>query len=101
MIRMRTGVGAITLGILGAYLAFAQNNMTFFITSAGPGKGADLGGLAGADRHCQSLAAAAGAGNRTWHAYLSTTGSGRHGSRQCSGSDRQRSVVQRKGRSCC
>jgi hypothetical protein len=76
MIRMRTGVGAITLGILGAYLAFAQNNMTFFITSAGPGKGADLGGLAGADRHCQSLAAAAGAGNRTWHAYLSTTGSG-------------------------
>lgn len=76
MIRMRTGVAAITLGILGAYLAFAQSTMTFFITSAGPGKGADLGGLAGADRHCQSLAAAAGAGNRTWHAYLSTTGSG-------------------------
>jgi hypothetical protein len=76
MIRMRTGVVAITLGLLGAYLAFAQNTMTFFITSAGPGKGADLGGLAGADRHCQSLAAAAGAGNRTWHAYLSTTGSG-------------------------
>jgi hypothetical protein len=76
MIRMRTGVAAVTLGILGAYLAFAQNNMTFFITSAGPGKGADLGGLAGADRHCQSLAAAAGAGSRTWHAYLSTTGSG-------------------------
>ena len=76
MIRMRTGVVAITLGLLGAYLAFAQSTMTFFITSAGPGKGADLGGLAGADRHCQSLAAAAGAGNRTWHAYLSTTGSG-------------------------
>ena len=47
-------------------------DMTFFVTSAGPGKGADLGGLAGADRHCQSLARAAGAGDRTWHAYLST-----------------------------
>ena len=52
-----------------------QSPMTFFVTSAGPGKGADLGGLAGADRHCQSLADAAGAGKRTWHAYLSTTGS--------------------------
>jgi hypothetical protein len=46
--------------------------MSFFITSVGPGNGADLGGLAGADRHCQQLAAAAGAGDRTWHAYLST-----------------------------
>lgn len=46
--------------------------MTFFVTSAGGGKGADFGGLAGADRHCQSLAQAAGAGNHTWHAYLST-----------------------------
>ncbi len=52
-----------------------QPPMTFFITSAGSGKGADLGGLAGADQHCQSLAAAAGAGKRTWRAYLSTTGS--------------------------
>ncbi|MEX2163994.1 MAG: hypothetical protein WD823_07100 [Sulfuricaulis sp.] len=48
--------------------------MSFFITSVNPGKGGDLGGLAGADRHCQSLAAAAGAGNRTWRAYLSTQG---------------------------
>ncbi|MEX2269959.1 MAG: hypothetical protein WD690_00720 [Vicinamibacterales bacterium] len=47
--------------------------MTFFITSTGPGQGADLGGLAGADAHCQALAKAAGAGDRTWHAYLSTT----------------------------
>jgi hypothetical protein len=47
--------------------------MTFFITSVGNGKGADFGGLKGADAHCQSLAAAAGAGNRTWRAYLSTT----------------------------
>jgi hypothetical protein len=49
-----------------------QKDMTFFITSAGPGKGADLGGLKGADAHCQSLAKAAGAGSRQWHAYLST-----------------------------
>jgi hypothetical protein len=52
------------------------SRMTFFITSAGPGNGANLGGLAGADAHCQKLAAAAGAGNRTWRAYLSTGGSG-------------------------
>jgi hypothetical protein len=56
--------------------AWAQSSeMTFFVTSAGSGKGADFGGLAGADRHCQTLAAAAGAGTRTWRAYLSTTGS--------------------------
>src|SRR5438309_11355038 len=47
-------------------------NMTFFVTSAGPGKGADLGGLDGADRQCQTLAQAAGAGGKTWRAYLST-----------------------------
>jgi hypothetical protein len=41
-----------------------KSNMTFFITSAGSGKGADLGGLAGADKHCQSLAQSVGAGNR-------------------------------------
>jgi hypothetical protein len=50
--------------------------MTFFLTSAGPGKGADLGGLAGADRHCQQLAASVGAGGKTWRAYLSTQGAG-------------------------
>ena len=48
--------------------------MSFFITSAGSGKGADLGGLDGADRHCQALAQAAGAGTKTWRAYLSTQG---------------------------
>src|ERR1700748_1017329 len=47
-------------------------NMTFFVTGAGPGKGADLGGLEGADRHCQTLAARHGAGGKTWRAYLST-----------------------------
>src|SRR5215831_20187858 len=46
--------------------------MTFFVTSVGMGKGGDLGGLAGADAHCQQLAAAVGAGGKTWHAYLST-----------------------------
>ena len=48
--------------------------MGFFITSAGSGKGADLGGLAGADAHCQKLATAAGAGGKTWRAYLSVPG---------------------------
>jgi hypothetical protein len=47
-------------------------DMTFFVTSVGLGKGGDLGGLEGADAHCQALAAAVGAGGRTWHAYLST-----------------------------
>ncbi|MGL4495920.1 MAG: lectin [Beijerinckiaceae bacterium] len=50
----------------------ADPAMTFFITSSNPGKGADLGGIEGADRHCQTLAAAVGAGGKTWRAYLST-----------------------------
>lgn len=50
--------------------------MSFFVTSVGAGNGANLGGLAGADAHCQQLAAAAGAGSKTWHAYLSTQASG-------------------------
>ena len=53
-----------------------RGDMTFFITSAGSGKGGDLGGLAGADNICQTLAQAAGAGGTSWHAYLSTQGSG-------------------------
>jgi len=63
----------LSLGLSGAAQA-QQSNMTFFLTSAGPGKGADLGGLEGADRHCQQLAQTAGAGSHTWHAYLSTQG---------------------------
>ncbi len=51
----------------------AAPTMSFFVTSVGPGDGANLGGLAGADRHCQSLAQAKGVGNRTWRAYLSVT----------------------------
>jgi len=53
-----------------------QSSVTFFVTSAGTGKGADLGGLAGADKHCQTLAEAAGSTGKTWRAYLSTQGSG-------------------------
>ena len=67
---------AIALFMLGAHVMLGQNSMSFFITSSGPGKGANLGGLAGADKHCQNLAATAGAGNRTWRAYLSTSASG-------------------------
>ncbi|MEJ6005343.1 hypothetical protein WG899_07285 [Paucibacter sp. AS339] len=53
-----------------------QSKMSFFVTSVNPGKGGDLGGLAGADAHCQKLATAVGAGKRTWRAYLSTTSNG-------------------------
>jgi len=71
-------VAALALGLVGAAdVSFAQPaGMTFFITSAGSGKGADLGGLDGADRICQALAQAVGAGGRTWRAYLSTQGDG-------------------------
>jgi len=64
---------AVTVAVLAACTSMGsvKTGMSFFVTSAGPGKGADLGGLAGADAQCQTLAAAAGAGNRVWHAYLS------------------------------
>jgi hypothetical protein len=55
-----------------ANMAAGPKSMTFFVTSHGVGKGGDLGGLEGADKHCQSLAETAGAGNHVWHAYLST-----------------------------
>lgn len=50
------------------------SSMSFFLTSKGPGDGANLGGLAGADAHCKMLADSVGAGSKTWRAYLSTTG---------------------------
>jgi hypothetical protein len=57
----------------GTFAAQAQDaTMSFFVTSAGPGHGANLGGLEGADAHCQKLAEAAGITGKTWHAYLST-----------------------------
>jgi hypothetical protein len=61
------------VGILAACATPAQKQMGFFVTSANPGQGANFGGLGGADRVCQTLAASAGAGQRAWHAYLSTT----------------------------
>ena len=62
-----------SLLVLGARPVLRQTvPMSFFITSAGPGKGAELGGLAGADRHCHALADAVGAGKLQWRAYLST-----------------------------
>jgi hypothetical protein len=66
-------IGLTTAALLacGAGAQAQDASMTFFITSAGPGNGADLGGLEGADQHCQQLAEAAGAGG-TWRAYLST-----------------------------
>jgi hypothetical protein len=90
---MRT-IRVVTAGFLvsmlfGSYLGMAQQPpaapgrggaqtppqpMSFFVTSVGKGDGANLGGLAGADAHCQALAAAAGRGSATWHAYLSTQG---------------------------
>jgi hypothetical protein len=74
-----TAAIALTFQSGGAVLA--QNSqktpLGFFITSVGPGDGANLGGLAGADAHCQKLAAAVGAGNRTWRAYLSGTEGGK------------------------
>ena len=71
-------IATLALGSLGAtVIARAQQaGMSFFVTSAGSGKGADLGGLDGADRLCQNLAQAAGAGAKTWRAYLSTQGAG-------------------------
>ena len=67
---------AAVLGCTGAAAQQAHPDMSFFITSEGPGNGADLGGLEGADAHCQQLAAAVGAGDKTWRAYLSTTAEG-------------------------
>lgn len=68
-------VALLSLGASGVARA-QQSGMSFFVTSAGPGRGGDLGGLAGADQVCQALAQAAGAGSKTWRAYLSTQGPG-------------------------
>jgi hypothetical protein len=73
MLRASSLFVATALATLAAVPAGAQiEDMSFFTTSAGPGDGANLGGLAGADAHCQSLAGTAGAGGKTWRAYLST-----------------------------
>lgn len=80
LMRLSTLGPAVLLSLSLSAGAQAQQDgaetMSFFITSTGPGNGADLGGLEGADRHCQQLAEAAGAGGRTWRAYLSTQADG-------------------------
>jgi len=77
---MTRTTGLITIAaaatLLAACASAPKNPMSFFVTSVGSGKGADLGGLAGADAHCEKLAAAVGAGGKDWRAYLSTTGAG-------------------------
>ena len=96
--RLAIGMAFGMLAMVSGHFAQAQApQMGFFITSAGPGKGADLGGLSGADAHCQKLAAAAGAGGRTWRAYLTTTASGGQGCGQREGSDWLRTVGERQG----
>jgi len=90
MNRRRIVFTAVSVSILALVLGFTQQNpsarggqgggqppkqpLSFFVTSVGPGRGADLGGLTGADAHCQALAKAVGSGNKTWRAYLSTQG---------------------------
>jgi hypothetical protein len=87
MNRFRTTTSTIAAVMMGAAVAIAQQPaatagqgqgqtppMSFFITSVGLGRGGNLGGLDGADAHCQKLASAVGAGNRVWRAYLSTQG---------------------------
>ena len=75
MIRLAATITGLALLGLSAPVVVAQDTaMSFFITSAGPGDGANLGGLKGADAHCQALATSVGAGGKTWRAYLSSAG---------------------------
>src|SRR5262245_40772171 len=76
VVRISAPLAACAMLLCGVSAYAQQANMSFFVTSVGAGKGADLGGLAGADRHCQQLATAVGVGGKTWHAYLSTQGAG-------------------------
>ena len=80
---MRRSIFVPLLAVAGAMSVLAacssmmmKNDMTFFVSSTGSGKGGDLGGLAGADRLCTSLATAAGSSGHTWRAYLSTVAAG-------------------------
>ena len=75
-IRLGLAVTALAGAMAWSFASAQDDRMSFFLTSEGPGDGADLGGLAGADAHCQSLAAAVGAGDKTWRAYLSASASG-------------------------
>src|SRR5262245_8673073 len=84
MITARSFIAALGLFVLASLPARTQAQqpanptMSFFITSVGSGRGANFGGLLGADKHCQTLAAAAGAGSKSWKAYLSQNGAAGH-----------------------
>jgi hypothetical protein len=75
-LRLLAATGVLSLGFIAGAQAQDAASMTFFVTSAGSGKGADLGGLEGADRICQTLAQAAGSSGKTWRAYLSAQAAG-------------------------
>ena len=81
LVRLSIVAAAMLAGLSSTAMAQQPQapNMTFFVTSIGPGKGGDLGGLAGADAYCQRLATAAGAGAKTWRAYLSTSANAQGG----------------------
>ena len=70
---LMTAFGALVFALATFGVRAQDTSLSFFITSKGPGAGANLGGLAGADKHCQTLAAAVGQGSKTWRAYLSAT----------------------------
>ena len=75
-VRFSGGMGSaaiLAMALAGCATSTPQTGPSFFVTSQGSGKGADFGGLAGADKHCQTLAAAAGLGDKTWRAYLSAS----------------------------
>ena len=72
---LAAAAAALAVGACSTHPSAPASPMTFFVTSVNPGKGADFGGLAGADAHCEALAAKAGAPGRNWRAYLSTTAS--------------------------
>jgi hypothetical protein len=74
VVALTAGVSIIVAACAATQGGGDSSGMTFFVTSTGLGKGADLGGLSGADQHCQALATAAGAGSKTWRAYLSAQG---------------------------
>lgn len=74
--RLITAGSVVLLMMFGGTAVAQDEDMTFFVTSAGPGDGANLGGLEGADAHCAKLAKAAGSSHTNWRAYLSTTAPG-------------------------
>ena len=88
----------VALGAVGLTAAVhaQQATMSFFVTSAGKGDGANLGGLEGADAHCQALAKAAGSTKTNWKSLLEHDGAGRRCGRECARPDRQGAVAERQ-----